>query len=204
MKSPKRTTIYDIAKKLNLNASSVSRALSNQSNVSEATMRLILQTAKELNYKPNSMASNLRKGENKTIGVVVPLINQNFFSNVIAGIEEVTYQNGYNLVICQSNESYEREVKCIETLINQHVSCIIISVTADFQDDNHLKNIKNNLNIIKRFSKNTICPVIKANAYGLGDVEIAKFLIKNKCGSRNRGTHGSYKKLKLVSSRQVV
>lgn len=143
MKSPKRTTIYDIAKKLNLNASSVSRALSNQSNVSEATMSLILQTAKELNYKPNSMASNLRKGENKTIGVVVPLINQNFFSNVIAGIEEVTYQNGYNLVICQSNESYEREVKCIETLINQHVSCIIISVTADFQDDNHLKNIKN-------------------------------------------------------------
>jgi LacI family repressor for deo operon, udp, cdd, tsx, nupC, and nupG len=142
MKSPKRTTIYDIAKKLNLNASSVSRALSNKSNVSETTMKLILQTAKELNYKQNSLASNLRKGENQTIGVVVPRINQNFFSNVIAGLEEVTYQKGYNLIICQSNESYEREVKCVNTLINQHVSCIIISISADFEKDEHLKSIK--------------------------------------------------------------
>lgn len=141
MKNQKRTTIYDIAKKLNLNASSVSRALSNNSNVSEATRKLILKTAKELNYKQNSLASNLRKGHNQTIGVIVPRINQNFFSNVIAGLEEVTYQKGYNLIICQSNELYAREVKCVNTLINQHVSCIIISVSADFEDDSHLKNI---------------------------------------------------------------
>ncbi|RZK41471.1 MAG: LacI family transcriptional regulator [Pedobacter sp.] len=141
MKSQKRTTIYDIAKKLNLNASSVSRALSNNSNVSEATRKLILKTAKELNYKQNSLASNLRKGHNQTIGVIVPRINQNYFSNIIAGLEEVTYQKGYNLIICQSNESYAREVKCVNTLINQHVSCIIISVSADFQDDSHLKNV---------------------------------------------------------------
>lgn len=141
MKNQKRTTIYDIAKKLNLNASSVSRALSNNSNVSEATRKLILKTAKELNYKQNSLASNLRKGHNQTIGVIVPRINQNFFSNIIAGLEEVTYQKGYNLIICQSNESYAREVKCVNTLINQHVSCIIISVSADFEDDSHLKNV---------------------------------------------------------------
>ncbi len=150
MKSPKRTTIYDIAKKLNLNASSVSRALSNNSNVSEATRKLILETAKELNYKQNSLASNLRKGENQTIGVVVPRINQNFFSNVIAGLEEVTYQKGYNLIICQSNESYEREVKCVNTLINQHVSCIIISISADFEQSEHLKSIKeHNIQLIQ-------------------------------------------------------
>lgn len=150
MKILKRTTIYDIAKKLNLNASSVSRALSNKSNVSEATMKLILQTAKELNYKPNSMASNLRKGENQTIGVVVPFINQNFFSNVIAGLEEVTYQKGYNLIICQSNESYDREVKCVNTLINQHVSCIVISISADFENDEHLKSVKeHNIQLIQ-------------------------------------------------------
>lgn len=142
MKSQKRTTIYDIAKKLNLNASSVSRALNNSSNVSEATRQLIFKTAEELNYKQNSLASNLRKGHNQTIGVVVPRINQNFFANVIAGIEEITYQKGYNLIICQSNESHAREVKCINTLTNQHVSCIIISVSADFEDDTHLKNIK--------------------------------------------------------------
>ena len=141
MKNQKRTTIYDIAKKLNLNASSVSRALTNGMNVSEATRELILKTAKELNYKQNSLASNLRKGQNQTIGVVVPRINQNFFADVIAGIEEITYQEGYNLIICQSNESYEREVKCINTLVNQHVSCIIISISADFEDDQHLKNV---------------------------------------------------------------
>ena len=141
MKNQKRTTIYDIAKKLNLNASSVSRALSNNSSVSETTRKLILKTAKELNYNQNSLASNLRKGHNQTIGVIVPRINQNFFSNIIAGLEEVTYQKGYNLIICQSNESYAREVKCVNTLINQHVSCIIISVSADFEDDSHLKNI---------------------------------------------------------------
>lgn len=142
MENQKRTTIYDIAKKLNLNASSVSRALNGSGNVSEATKKLILKTAKELNYKQNSLASNLRKGENQTIGVVVPRINQNFFSNVIAGIEEITYQKGYNLIICQSNESYDREIKCVDTLINQHVSCIILSISADFENGEHLKNIR--------------------------------------------------------------
>lgn len=141
MENQKRTTIYDIAKKLNLNASSVSRALSGSGNVSEATKKLILDTAKELNYKQNSLASNLRKGENQTIGVIVPRINQNYFSNIIAGIEEVTYQKGYNLIICQSNESYEKELKCVNTLINQHVSCIIISISADFENGDHLKSI---------------------------------------------------------------
>lgn len=142
MKQPKRATIYDIARKLDLNPSSVSRALNNSSTISIATRELILKTAEELNYKANSMASNLRKGHNQTIGVVVPRINQNFFANVIAGIEEVTYQKGYNLIICQSNESAAREIKCINTLVNQDVSCIIISVSADFQADDHLRNIK--------------------------------------------------------------
>lgn len=142
MKSPKRTTIYDIAKKLNLNASSVSRALNKGDNVSEATRQLILQTAKEMNYKHNRLAADLRKGHHQTIGVIVPKINQNFFANIIAGLEQVTYQKGYNLIICQSNESYEKEVECVNTLINQHVSCIIISISADFKDNAHLKSIQ--------------------------------------------------------------
>ena len=150
MKNPKRSTIHDIAKKLNLNASSISRALNNHPNVSEVTKQLILKTAKELNYKPNNLAANLRKGQNQTIGVVVPKINQNFFANVIAGLEEITYQNGYNLIICQSNESHEREVKCVNTLIKQHVSCIVISINAEFKDHTHLKNvIENGIQLIQ-------------------------------------------------------
>jgi LacI family repressor for deo operon, udp, cdd, tsx, nupC, and nupG len=79
MKSKKRTTIYDIAEKLNIAPSSVSRALSNSGSVKESTRKLILKTPEELNYKMNSLASNLRKGQSKTIGVIVPRINQNFF-----------------------------------------------------------------------------------------------------------------------------
>jgi len=141
MKPKKRTTIYDIAEKLNITASSVSRALNNSSYVNETTKKLILKTAAELNYKRNTLASNLRKGHTKTIGVVVPRINQNFFSNVIAGIEEMTYQKGYNLIICQSNENHEKEISCINTLINQHVDCIIISVSVDSNDYQHLQNV---------------------------------------------------------------
>jgi LacI family repressor for deo operon, udp, cdd, tsx, nupC, and nupG len=142
MKQPKRVTIYDIAKKLNLNPSSVSRALNNSANVSGTTKQLILKTAEEMNYRVNSVAASLRTGNNQTIGVIVPFINQNFFSNVIAGIEEVTYEMGYNLVICQSHESAAREVKCVNTLTKQHVSCIIISVSADFEDSSHLESIR--------------------------------------------------------------
>ena len=137
----KRTTIYDIAEKLNITASSVSRALNNSNYVNENTKQLILKTAAELNYKRNTLASNLRKGQSKTIGIVVPRINQNFFSNVIAGIEEATYEKGYNLIICQSNESQEKEIKCINTLINQQVDCIVISISADSHDYKHLKNV---------------------------------------------------------------
>lgn len=140
MNPKKRTTIYDIAKKLGITPSSVSRALNDKA-VNEKTKKRILQAAKELNYKKNSLASNLRKGESTTIGVVVPRINQNFFSNVIAGIENVSYKKGHNLIICQSDESYEKEKKCINMLINQHVNCIIMSLSVDTTDYKHLQSI---------------------------------------------------------------
>ena len=142
MKTPqKRTTIYDIAKKLNIAASSVSRAISNSSKVNPATKALILKTAAEMNYQQNVMASNLRKGSNRTIGVVVPRINQGYFSNIIAGMEDITYDKGYNLIICQSNELHAREVDCVNTLINQHVNCIVISIAAEKGGHEHLRQV---------------------------------------------------------------
>ena len=141
MTPKKRVTIYDIAKKLNLTASSVSRALNNSIHVKEDTKALIVKTAAEMNYKPNTLASNLRKGKSQTIGVVMPRINQNFFANVIAGLEEATYKRGYNLVICQSNESHQKEIQCVNTLINQHVDCIVISVCVEGDDYSHLQNV---------------------------------------------------------------
>lgn len=94
-----------------------------------------------MNYKRNILASNLRMGKTKTIGVVVPRINQNFFSNVIVGLEDATYQKGYHLIICQSNESHDKEIECINTLINQHVDCIVISVAVEGNNYDHLQNV---------------------------------------------------------------
>ncbi|WP_316822007.1 LacI family DNA-binding transcriptional regulator [Pedobacter gandavensis] len=141
MNRQKRTTIYDIAQKLNLAASSVSRALSNSDKINAETKALVLKTAAEMNYQQNTMASNLRKGSNPTIGVVVPRINQYFFSNIIAGLEEVTFNKGYNLVICQSNEVHSREVEVVNALMNQNVSGIVISIAAEKGSSDHLQQV---------------------------------------------------------------
>ena len=137
----KRVTIYDIARVLNLTASTVSRSLNGNSRINEDTRKLVVAKAREMNYRANSLASNLRKGKSQTIGIVVPRINQSFFSNVIAGIESITNEENYNLIISQSNESHEKEIKGVNTLINQHVDCIVISVAAEGDNYPHLQNV---------------------------------------------------------------
>ncbi|MDO3644145.1 LacI family DNA-binding transcriptional regulator [Mucilaginibacter sp. L3T2-6] len=141
MNSKKGVTIYDIAQQLKITPSMVSRALSGNGYVNDATRQLVRETAEALNYKRNTVASNLRMGQTKTIGVIVPRINQNFFANVIAGIENIAYEKGYSLIICQSDEQNEKEVKSVNTLINQRVECIVISVSADSYNYKHLQNV---------------------------------------------------------------
>lgn len=140
--SRKRVTIYDLARELGISASYVSRALNNHSSISEKVRQSVKKKAQELNYIHNSHAANLRQGSSKTLGVIVPRINQSFFSDVIAGIEEVCFENNYNLIICQSQESFLQECKAIDTLIQQNVDCILISVSAETQSVTHLENIK--------------------------------------------------------------
>ncbi len=94
-----------------------------------------------MNYKPNANASNLRTGDSHLFGVIVPRINMTFFSDVIAGIEEVANRKNYNIIICQSHDSFEKEEECIQTLINQNVACIMISLAAATTTDKHLKEI---------------------------------------------------------------
>jgi DNA-binding LacI/PurR family transcriptional regulator len=140
----KRATIYDLAKALGISPSYVSKALHNHPAISERVKHSVKKKAAELNYKQNTHAANLRRGSTNTIGVIVPHINQSFFSEVIAGIEEVCFQNGHSLVICQSHESFLQECKAIDTLIHQDVDCILISVSAQTQSYTHLENIKAN------------------------------------------------------------
>ncbi len=146
----KRVTIYDIAAELGMSASYVSRALNNHPLVSQEIRKRVKKKALELNYKYNSHAANLRQGSSKTIGVIVPHINQSFFSGIIAGIEEICFQHHHGLVICQSHESFKQECLAVDTLIHQNVDCILISVSAETQSFVHLESIKHhNIDLIQ-------------------------------------------------------
>jgi LacI family transcriptional regulator len=138
---PNKTTIYDIAKKLNITAATISRALNDHPRISEATKQLVLETAKEMNYEPNRMAIALKSGKSNNVGVVVPYINGNFFSTAIRGIEEGLFPKGYNVIICQTHESEEREVKLINNLMKSHVEGIIISLSRFTKNTNHFTQV---------------------------------------------------------------
>lgn len=125
-----KVTIYDIAKKLNITAATVSRALNGNPNISEKTRETVLAAAKEMNYKQNKLALALKSGKSNHIGVIVPRINTNFFGSVIRGIEEELNAKGYNIIICQSHNDEEMEAKNIETLIDSHVDAIFISSSS--------------------------------------------------------------------------
>src|SRR5215216_4471672 len=140
----KRVTIYDLAKELGISASYISKALNDHPAISEKVKAAVRKKALELNYKQNTHAANLRQGSSKTIGVIVPHINQSFFSEAIAGIEEVCFVNHHSLIICQSHESFKQECKAIDTLIHQNVDCILISVSAETKSSSHLLTIKQN------------------------------------------------------------
>lgn len=140
-KKEKRVTIYDIAASLGIAPSSVSKALNDQPSVSDKIKAIVKAKVREMNYVSNSNAANLRRGGSRTIGVVVPKINTVFFSEAIAGMEEVCFEHNHNLIICQSAESYVKEVKAVETLIRQNVDCIIISLSKETIITSHLEDI---------------------------------------------------------------
>ena len=139
----RKTTIHDIAAKLNISASTISRALSDHARISKKTRDLVKQTAVEMNYKPNHLASNLRKGKGKMIGVIIPRIDRHFFSHAIAGMEAITNPAGYSLMICQTNEDVENEKKSLQTLLNNRVDGVVMSVSSGTRNDDHIKAVIN-------------------------------------------------------------
>ena len=132
-------TIKDIAKALGLSTSTVSRALRDSYEISEATKKKIRDYAAEINYRPNPVALSLKEKRTLSIGVVVSEIANTFFSQVIDGIESIAYKNGYNVIITQSKESVERELMILDYLTSRSVDGLIISVSAETEDFNNLK-----------------------------------------------------------------
>lgn len=137
-------TIKDIAAELGISASTVSRALKDHPDISEETKKKVLEIASRDKYRPNPVALSLRSKKSNIIGVVIPQIVHHFFSSVISGIEKVANDNGYNVLISQSNESLQREIHNIQTLMHSRVDGILASKTKETVDFGHFEDIKNN------------------------------------------------------------
>lgn len=142
-KMKKNISIYDIAKVLNVSASTVSRALQDHPRISLEVRKMVQKKAQEMNYKPNRMAVNLKLGKCNTIGVIVPNINRNFFSSVIDGVEEEAYKAGYDVLICQSQESYEKEKKILNSLSQGKVDGVIASLASGTKVYDHYNSLEN-------------------------------------------------------------
>lgn len=137
-----KITLKKIAKEFDVSISTVSKALKNSPEISVELKEKIQAFAKAFHYKPNSLAVRLQNQQTKMIGVVVPDIVHHFFSTVISGIEEVTNERGYNVMICLSNESYEKEVLNIGMFTNGSVDGLIVSISKETQRLNDYKHFE--------------------------------------------------------------
>lgn len=140
----KHITIKDIARELNISVSTVSRALQNHPDISERTKEQVRDCARQLNYKPNIMASNLRTSKNTTIGVVIPELNHHFFSSILDGIEQTANEAGYNILICQTGEDVQKEIRSVQTLIGSRVAGMLVGVSKQTAQLHHLQEVLDN------------------------------------------------------------
>ena len=131
-------TIKDIAKNLGLSTSTVSRALRDSYEISEKTKRLVLEYAKEINYRPNPIAQSLKQQRSRSIGIIVAEIANSFFSQVINGIESVAHNKGYNVIITQTHELYQNEIDSLNFLSQRSVDGCIISVSTQTKEYSHI------------------------------------------------------------------
>ncbi len=137
----KPATIKDIAKKLNISISTVSRAIRNASDVNSDTKKAVMALSEELNYQPNRLALSLRQKQTHTIGVIVPNLDY-VLSMMVKGIDEVALEAGYTVMVCQSNESFGREIVNTRRLLDSLVDGFIISVSSETKSFEHFKKIQ--------------------------------------------------------------
>jgi len=132
-------TIVDIARALNISKSTVSRALHEHSDINAQTREAVLKMARELDYQPNQLAQGLVNSKTNTVGIIVPEFLTYFFPTVIIGAQEVAAAAGYNVIICQSQESFKTEVANANVLLSSRVDGVLISMTRETKKFEHFK-----------------------------------------------------------------
>lgn len=139
MSQEKIVTIYDIAERLSLSPSTISRGLQNHAAINVRTKKKIFDTANEMGYRFNTFARNLRSKKTNTIGVIVPRLNSYFISAMLAGIEKEVNGAGYNMLISQSLESQEKEAEYAETMMHNRVDGLIVTLAANTTELDHFQ-----------------------------------------------------------------
>ena len=177
----KKVTIIDLARKLNMAKSTVSRALSDHPRISNETKQAVKDLAQKLEFMPNTMAVGLSKQKSFILGVIVPGIVNHFFASVIDGIEDVAYEEGYKVIICKSDESYEREVINTTALASQRVDGLLISLSMNTRNVDHLASLrKKGIPVVMFDRVSTDLPVSKVYTDDMsGAFDAVDFLIKS-------------------------
>lgn len=142
MTTQKPITIKDIAEKLKISVSTVSRALKDNHEISAKTRKKVQDLAKQLGYKPNPLAVALKTHKSHTIGVIVPQIVSTFYATVVKTIEEVADGYGYNVLVTSSNENFEKEKKSVDTLLANRADGIIMALSHETKEFDHVKQIQ--------------------------------------------------------------
>ena len=179
-----QVTIKDIARILGISPSTVSRALKNHPDISAETKLAVNQLAVKLRYQPNAVALSLKRSRSNTIGVIIPEIVHYFFSSVISGIEDVAYKAGFTVIMCQSNEKYDREVANARMLLSHRVDGVLVSVSKETGNYDHLKMLQEGGLPLVFFDR--IVPEIAADQVIIDDEEAAYKATKHLIGAGRR------------------
>lgn len=188
-------TIKDIAKALGFSTSTVSRALRDSHEISSETKRVVLEYAEKINYHPNPIALSLKERRSRSIGVVVCEIANSFFSQVINGIESIAYNNGYNVIIAQSMESFDRELLNLQYLTSRSIDGLIISVSTETTDFSYMKEL---------YAKKM--PIVFFDRI-VDEIETHKVVVDSYRGAYDATSHligNGYKRIAAISNPELV
>jgi len=193
-----KLTLKKIAQELKVSISTVSKALRDSHEISVETRTKIQEYAKQYNFKPNNIALSLKNQKTKKIGVIIPEIVHHFFATVISGVERVANEKGYQVIICLSGESFDKEVVNMDMLANGSIDGFVMSLskeTMERQDFHHLREVTNQGMPIVMFDR--VADDIACDKIIIDDVEAANkatdFLLR-----KNR------RKLGLISTPDYV
>lgn len=167
--NPPPVSMADLARELGVSMTTISRALSDHHSIGAATKQRVRKLAQQLNYQPNHVASALRRGQSRLLGVVVPYIEGKFFPSVIQGIEQAASRAGFSVIVCQSHEDVQLERRSVETLLHAQVAGVLVSLARDTQDFQHFDRVRHRGVPLVFFDR--VPPTEPVNAVVLNDYE---------------------------------